>query len=143
LMRCYVAAGQRSLALEQVRRCRETLRRELQVEPMPETWQLYRQIRGDQSLTPPPPKGQGDRSSLQAALAQFRRALDGVESAWQALQAAATELVEGRESSPGGTAYPLPACPGASRSLLTPSLRGLGSPGPSLLPRCDAAVIRL
>jgi DNA-binding SARP family transcriptional activator len=106
LMRCYVAAGQRSLALEQFRRCRETLRRELQVEPMPETWQLYRQIRGDQSLTPSPPKGEGDRSSLQVALAQFRRALDGVESAWQALQTAASELVEGRESAPGGTTYP-------------------------------------
>ncbi len=98
LMRCCVEAGQRPLALEQFQRCRETLRQELHIEPMPETWQLYRQIRGDQELTLL--RGvQGDsHASLQAALPQFRRALDALESVWQALHAATSELVETGES---------------------------------------------
>jgi len=106
LMRCYVDAGQRPIALEQFQHCRETLRRELGIEPMPETWQLYRQIRGGQE--PPPLRGiQGHRgASLQATLTRFRYALDALESAWQALQAAAAEFVEESESVEGGAVYP-------------------------------------
>jgi DNA-binding SARP family transcriptional activator len=106
LMRCYVDAGQRSLAVEQFQRCRETLRRELQIEPMPETWQLFRRVRGSQE----PASLRGTRedrcASLQAALAQFRRALDTLESTWYALQAVTAEFVETSESTQDGTVYP-------------------------------------
>jgi DNA-binding SARP family transcriptional activator len=106
LMRCYVDAGQRSLAVEQFQRCREMLRRELQIEPMPETWQLVRWVRGGQE--PAPLRGtREDRcTSLQAALAQFRRALDTLESTWHALQAVTAEFVETGESAQDGPGYP-------------------------------------
>jgi DNA-binding SARP family transcriptional activator len=98
LMRCYAEAGQRSLALEQFQRCRETLRQELHIEPMPETWQLYRQIRGGKEpILLPGVQGDG-HASLQAALTQFRYALDALESTWQALQVLTIELVETGES---------------------------------------------
>jgi DNA-binding SARP family transcriptional activator len=44
LMRLYLRAGQRALALRQYERCRAILRRQLAIEPMPETQALYRQI---------------------------------------------------------------------------------------------------
>jgi DNA-binding SARP family transcriptional activator len=44
LMRCYVAMGQRALALRQFERCRAALRRELAIQPMRETLQLHQQI---------------------------------------------------------------------------------------------------
>jgi DNA-binding SARP family transcriptional activator/TolB-like protein len=44
LMRLYAAAGQRYLAVEQFRICTETLRRELEAEPEPETAALYESI---------------------------------------------------------------------------------------------------
>lgn len=100
LMRCYEAAGQRSSALAQYKRCQETLRRELQIDPMPETWRLYQRVR----------RGQGDavergtretRFSVRAALMQFRRALDAMESAWHALQVVMGDLVEGGEMPSG------------------------------------------
>jgi len=106
LMRCYVEAGQRPLALEQFQRCRETLRWELHIEPMPETWQLYRRVRGDQEpilLQGVPGDG---HASLQVALTQFRRALDVLESAWQVLQVVTSELVEASESVQSGMVYP-------------------------------------
>jgi len=92
LMRCYAEAGQRSMALTQFQRCLETLRRELQVEPMPETWRLYRRIRGERPASEAA-AGAG-HSAIQSALGQFRRALDALESAWQSLQAVASEFVE-------------------------------------------------
>lgn len=44
LMRLLLANGQRALALRQFERCRDALRVELAVPPMPETMTLYRQI---------------------------------------------------------------------------------------------------
>ena len=44
LMRLFLLDGQRALALRQYERCREVLRRELSIVPMPETQALYRQI---------------------------------------------------------------------------------------------------
>jgi len=44
LMRLYSAAGQRYLAVEQFRTCSETLRREMDAEPEPETVALYERI---------------------------------------------------------------------------------------------------
>ena len=105
LMRCYVEAGQRPLALEQFQRCRETLRRELHIEPMPVTWQLYQQARGGQEtilLQELPGDG---HAPLPVALTQLRRALDVLESAWQALQVVTTEFVEASESVQSGTVH--------------------------------------
>jgi DNA-binding SARP family transcriptional activator len=106
LMRCYVAAGQRPLALEQFQRCRETLRRELHIEPMPETWQLYHRIRGDQRIALAPGTRRSGVVSLQVALSQFRYALDALDSAWRVLQVVAAEFVEASEPAQDGTAYP-------------------------------------
>lgn len=44
LMRFYVHNGQRALAVRQFEICRERLKRELAIQPMPETMQLYREI---------------------------------------------------------------------------------------------------
>jgi len=106
LMRCYMEAGQRPLALEQFQRCRETLRRELHIEPMPETWRLYRRIRGGQEPTLLQEVPGDGRPSLQEALTRLRRALDALESVWQALQALSVELVEASESAQEGTVHP-------------------------------------
>jgi DNA-binding SARP family transcriptional activator len=106
LMHCHVEAGQRPLALEQFRRCRETLRRELHIEPMPETWRLYRRIRGNQEPTLLREIPGDDRPSLQEALTRLRHTLDALESAWQALQAVTAELVEGGKSAQEETVCP-------------------------------------
>jgi DNA-binding SARP family transcriptional activator len=106
LMRCHVEAGQRPLALGQFRRCRETLRQELDIEPMPETWRLYRRIRGGQEpalLQGTPGEG---HASLQEALTRLRHTLDALESAWQALQAVTADFVETNESGQGRTVHP-------------------------------------
>ena len=105
LMRCYVEAGQRPLALEQFQRCREILRQELHIEPMPETWRLYRRIRGGQEPTPLRGIQADNYASLQEALTRIRRALDALDFAWQALHAVADELTEASESAQGGTVH--------------------------------------
>jgi DNA-binding SARP family transcriptional activator len=105
LMRCYVEAGQRPLALEQFQRCREALRRELDIEPMPRTWRLYRQIQGGQEPTPFQEKAGSGHTPLQEAMTRFRHALDALESAWQALQAATAEYGEAGESTLGGAVH--------------------------------------
>jgi DNA-binding SARP family transcriptional activator len=106
LMRCYVEAGQRPLALEQFQRCQETLRQELDIEPMPQTWRLYRQIRDGQEPAPFHEMPGSGHAPVQEALAGLRRALDALELAWQALQAATAEHGEASESTPGGTVHP-------------------------------------
>lgn len=45
LMKVYVQAGQHSLALKQYQTCEEVLRKELNLDPQPETHELYKQIR--------------------------------------------------------------------------------------------------
>jgi DNA-binding SARP family transcriptional activator len=49
IMQAYVEVGRRSDALAQYRDCRETLRRELGVEPSQETQRLYQEIVGGMS----------------------------------------------------------------------------------------------
>lgn len=102
LMHCYIDAGQRPLALKQFQHCRETLRRELGIEPMPETRQLYRWIQDSQDPILLQGIQRGPCASLQATMAQFRRALDSLESAWQALQMATAEFTETSESVESG-----------------------------------------
>lgn len=91
LMRCYAAMGQRAAALRQFQHCRETLRRDLQVEPQEETWRLYQQIRRIEASIP---LAEGDWSGIREAIADFRQALDRLESAWHTLSAVAALLPE-------------------------------------------------
>jgi TolB-like protein len=51
LMRAYVAQGRQASALKQFETCRDILRRELGVEPEPETVALYREIRQHRAAT--------------------------------------------------------------------------------------------
>lgn len=97
LMRCYVAAGRRPAALEQFHRYHEMLRQELQIEPMPETWLLYRQIQGEHVSGPVHEVEEGHRVSLHTNLVRLLHTLDLMESAWQDLRRVVEELVEGRE----------------------------------------------
>ena len=50
LMRCYARLGQRNRALRQYHLCRETVQRELDIEPMPETTILYERIRSGEEV---------------------------------------------------------------------------------------------
>lgn len=88
LMRCYAESGQRSQALVQFQRCREILRQELGVEPMPETWRLYRRLRGGE----PGSSGPTGTPALEAAVGYLGRALEALQAAWQALQEARAGL---------------------------------------------------
>jgi DNA-binding SARP family transcriptional activator len=97
LMRCYTASGQRPLALEQYLCCQNTLRRELAIDPMPETQQLYQRIRNGRGTHPLPAFGEDCPTSLVTALSQFRQALDALESTWHALQAATSEFRETKD----------------------------------------------
>jgi LuxR family maltose regulon positive regulatory protein len=102
LMRCYVAAGSRPAALEQFHRCQEILWQDLQVEPMPETQLLYRQIQRN-CLPDLAHKNDEDCwTALQANLAQFRHTLDLVELAWQNLTRTVVGLVEWGEKGEDG-----------------------------------------
>ncbi len=49
LMLLYHRAGDRAAALQQFERCRRSLAKELNIEPMAETWELYQEIRNDSS----------------------------------------------------------------------------------------------
>ena len=86
MMRCYLAAGKRPAALAQFHRCREILQQELQVEPMPETWLLYRQMQENPAPGLASEIEDNCPASLQASLAQFRHTLNLMESAWQSLK---------------------------------------------------------
>lgn len=52
LMRAYAARGRQASALKQYEVCRETLKRELSVEPEPQTVALYRAIRQQRAVAP-------------------------------------------------------------------------------------------
>jgi DNA-binding SARP family transcriptional activator len=80
LMRCYMAAGKRPAALDQFQRCREMLQQDLEIEPMPETWSLYRQIQRSYVPGSVREADEGSQASLRASLVQFRYTLDLVES---------------------------------------------------------------
>jgi len=110
LMRCYAAQGQRTLALAQFQHCREILGQEIQTEPMPETWGLYRRIQRGQKSSPKQSNAK-DISSLHSTLAEFRHALDTLESAWQSLTDIIAEFSEGSDTSSQKKAAP-PSPPG-------------------------------
>ena len=64
LMRAYAAQGRRASALKQFETCREILKRELGVEPEPETVALYRDIRQQRAAAP---EGETDTALEQVA----------------------------------------------------------------------------
>jgi len=69
LMRLLAESGDRNAALAQYEDCREALRRELGVEPTPETAQLYERIRGGEiGRAQPAAEGAGRRASLPASM---------------------------------------------------------------------------
>jgi len=88
LMRLYIAAGQRGLAVRQYQTCRESLGSELGISPMEETEACYRELL--QSRAPIP---DGHEPSLTAALAQLQAARQQLIAAQEQLAAAVT-LVE-------------------------------------------------
>jgi DNA-binding SARP family transcriptional activator len=102
LMRCYVDAGDPTRALEHFHRCREMLKAELQVEPMRETWRLYREIRADREGLVSTELETSPLTSLEAALVQFDRALVALRHVHEALRVAAAEsgLAHGAASVP-------------------------------------------
>ncbi len=54
-MRAYCHLGQRNAALDQYRRCQEVMQKELGAEPMPETVELYKNIRAGRFAIAPTP----------------------------------------------------------------------------------------
>jgi len=82
LMHCYWKMGERSLAIHQFQLCARMLQSELQVLPMPETINLYRQIIEERlsllwlNNTPP----STDREQLKAAYDRFLSAADSLNA---------------------------------------------------------------
>lgn len=73
LIRAHLARGERSLALQQYRHCRELLARELGVEPMPETKRLLESVNQERPVgSPYRPESRG-RSPQSAAVPSARR----------------------------------------------------------------------
>jgi DNA-binding SARP family transcriptional activator len=104
LMRCFQTAGQRHLALEQFRSCRELLRAELGIEPMTETSELCQAIEQgvcEQALTAP---GSPGVEHLAGAICQFSQAFDHLRSAWEELEHATGELATDGGTAAGETA---------------------------------------
>ncbi len=65
LMQLHAAQGRRSLALKQYRLCRDTLARELGVEPEPETERLHQEIQAQRAASSRPPPAAGPVASGQ------------------------------------------------------------------------------
>jgi len=81
LIRLHAASGQRAQAIRQYLVCRELLARELRVEPLEETQALFREISAGGNRPLPASSVPTGQVSAQEALAQLRRALDGLERA--------------------------------------------------------------
>lgn len=101
LMRLYVMVGQRHRALQLYRQAQETLQRELEVEPSPETTTLYNAI-VENRWPPEPEKGETLLPTLPARLSRSYRGLPllGREPEMQKL----AELVAQTKSGQGGLA---------------------------------------
>jgi DNA-binding SARP family transcriptional activator len=97
MMRLYNGSGQRSLAIQQYKICRQTLLDELDIEPMPETQALLEKITGSAtgtaSLSQAYNLNQGD---VHLALARLQTALDTVNQARFELEQALSGLPDSR-----------------------------------------------
>jgi DNA-binding SARP family transcriptional activator len=85
MMRCYVRRGSRAAALRQFESCARVLRAELDVDPMPETIDLYLRIRGG-----------GEPSPDEEPATQPQALLQRVDRALEALHDLADQLEESR-----------------------------------------------
>jgi DNA-binding SARP family transcriptional activator len=91
VMRLCLRDGQRAEALRQFAECRRILDHELQVEPMPETLALYRELSGAAPASAarviPRSRLRDAMDDLQKAFAELRRAQDELSSAIQGVAA--------------------------------------------------------
>lgn len=96
IMRYYQLAGRRAEALQQFAACRSILRKELDIEPMPETVVLYRRIRDGkwnaQETTDSASRDDRALTRMDHALAQLRLALDRFDEARRQLSAAVAAM---------------------------------------------------
>ncbi len=97
VMRCHADAGHPTRALNHFRRCRQMLNSELRVEPMPETWRLYHQIRAQRRLSPSEGTP-GGPMSVESALTQLDRAMRALRRAQVALETATVEFGRPQEA---------------------------------------------
>jgi len=96
MMRLYVEAGQRALAIKHYQSCRKVLEEELAVPPMEETQRLYRQIlsgSGDSRVKMATGQAEGEstgeeRASLEQAFRKITRAMRHFEKTREQLQRA-------------------------------------------------------
>ena len=72
LMRLYLASGQRSLAVHQYECCRQSLHKELGIEPLEETQALYQQVIHGEKAPARSADLVSDPAGMQAALKQLR-----------------------------------------------------------------------
>lgn len=75
LMRAHAFAGNRALAIAQYQLCRDLLRADLAVEPMPETQELYRSLVSAETTPAAPPPATTPLASARRRIARVRRAL--------------------------------------------------------------------
>ncbi len=120
LMRLYTWAGERPTALKQYRQCVRNLDRELGVAPLPETTELYDDIRANRLDPPlrstttterldPPPAGRVALPSAQVVAGRDEDS-DALEAAW-------------RSASQEGASALLVGAPGLGRTTLSAQLR--------------------
>lgn len=86
IMRIYNATGRRALAIRQYNQCALILKKELGIEPMPETQNLYQQLLGNGAALPAsePDLSQvtdGAQQRLQKAMIQFEKAFQQLQQA--------------------------------------------------------------
>lgn len=86
LMRLYVEHGQRTLAIKQFHRCREVLKAELGIAPMPETQGLFELIAAQHGDTLP--IGRPSAAEVRLAVERLQHALETVNRAQHDLQLA-------------------------------------------------------
>lgn len=113
VMQLYAALGQRGLALQQYRACREALARELEVEPAEETLEAYRRIAGTESDLAPvpgplPPARLPDRVRRELVMRELRNAQIGLDLAWARLQRVLDEVEQLAGSAASAGHAPLP-----------------------------------
>jgi DNA-binding SARP family transcriptional activator len=78
MMQLYLEAGQRARAIQQYEICSKALARELHIEPMPETQELYHHLIASTPISPAParPIVSGDLSQALLQLSQAKAALE-------------------------------------------------------------------
>ena len=145
MIRLYEWTGQRSAAMRQYRSLVHVLDRELAVRPLPETTQLYEDVRAGRLAAPPPPTavaaagaaatgaaGAPDQvAALDWPLVGRAAELSALRSAWRSAGARTADGTQGRAVAIVGQA-------GSGKSRLVEELRAeaVGAGGTVLVARC-------